>query len=158
MKKLLLVIALIVAASAAYYFASSRTSENPVGNNAVEEPSKKAAPGYGADEAAIRAALIGGWKSTDDANFTRGFSEDNGYVDRYAGDIAATDTGVWSTFTATNPDPEFTGEVASDTTYLKLTSLKSNESYYYTVVKAIDNELVLTYLDRGNTLTFTRSQ
>ena len=101
-----------------------------------------------------QAPIVGEWRSTDDANFTRQFNPDGTYTDSYEGDASATSNGIWKLFTTTNPDSAFTGVLAQGTTYLKMAD--ASTTLFFSILKETNDGLQLLYLDRGNTLSFTR--
>lgn len=113
-----------------------------------------------AEKSAVRAgtdpskALIGLWRSNEDAKFTREFMNGGESVDRYEGDETATVRGQWSVFTGSHPDALYKGELDRGKHYLKIQD--QYEVLLFSIDTINDSDLVLTYLDRGNTLRFTR--
>lgn len=153
---------LTFAAALGFYFGYNQGWESAVRTSATstqEQPAgsqAKALPGYGADSVAIHAAMLGTWENVEDPKFTREFKADGTVVDMYEGDPSATVNATWRLFTAGDTDPDFQGSISSDTTYLKISD--ASTALFFSVVKAIGNDLQLIYLDRGNTLNFTKVQ
>jgi hypothetical protein len=103
--------------------------------------------------------MVGTWKSTDDASFTRTFNDDGTVVDAYTGDASATETG---TFTTVDPLKEPAGafdtvspESLAGMTVLKLSFPKSGVMYFG-VQSETESSLNLIYIGRGNTLSFVK--
>jgi hypothetical protein len=112
-------------------------------------------------ERAIRdQALVGTWKSNDDANFTRMFGADGTVTDAYAGDATATETGTYAVVDPRKEPADAVGVPISSLTgmtLLKLTFPKSGVMYFG-VSNVTGNSLQLVYIGRGNTLSFTKVQ
>lgn len=100
----------------------------------------------------ISKKIIGAWKSNDDYKYVTIFYENNTSQDLYDGQIV--DEGNWFLESGANGcGGHFVGN------YICLiVNLKSdkNYSYYYSVDLGNDGNMSLTYLDRGNTLSYTR--
>lgn len=102
----------------------------------------------------VSAAIVGKWRSNDDAKFTREFKSDGTVTDAYEGDDSATTVGEWSLFTSANADAGFPGTIAAGVMYLQMTT--QYEAMFFTVLNVDAEGLQLSYVDRGNTLAFTR--
>lgn len=100
--------------------------------------------------------MQGTWRSEDDAKFTRTFKADGSYTDAYEGEPSATETGMYSVVDTTKVDVGVPATAVSGMTVVKLTS-KSGD-LYFTINEVTDTKLVMTYLGRGNILTFTKVQ
>ena len=106
------------------------------------------------DEMDVTRTLIQGkWVSTQDAKFTREFTAEGKLIDSYDG--SAQDTGNWTLFTKEMPPEGFTGTLEEGPIYLAI-GFTETPPLYFKVAKIDENSLELVYLDRGNTLSFTR--
>ncbi|MBI5456472.1 hypothetical protein HY969_01905 [Candidatus Kaiserbacteria bacterium] len=105
------------------------------------------------ESAAIAANIVGTWKSTDDAKFSRTFLADGTVIDKYEGNEDATTEGMWKTFMGTDaenaPAPLDEGVV-----YLKITM--PEEVLFLSIPKLTADALEMMYLSGGETLKFTR--
>ncbi len=111
--------------------------------------------------AAARAAIVGTWKSTDDASFVRSFSADGSVVDSYGGKKDPAEH--WTVFTSVPPDGGASLpadlHIVPGTAYLKIsTGTDSADDLYFSIQTITPERLEMTYLARGNTLSFTRVQ
>jgi len=102
-------------------------------------------------------AMVGTWKSTDDAKFTRTFRADGTVTDEYAGDASATESG---TYTVVNPEAEtgFPAPAASfaGMTVVKITFEKSGVMFFG-INSMTDTNLTMTYVGgAGKPLSFTK--
>jgi len=104
------------------------------------------------DLAAVMSALVGKWRSMDDASFVREFASDGVSRDSYG---TTTTEGRWMAFTKQIPDPAYTGTLEDNAVYVAIGETDTS-SLYFRVVKLTANELEMTYLDRGNALRFVR--
>ncbi len=102
---------------------------------------------------AVKANILGKWQDTTDPKFVREFKE-NEVIDSYAGDASLKTSGTWTVFTKENPDQGFTGTFESGAVYIGIKSKESN--LYFKLGKLTPESLELVYLDRGNTLIFTK--
>lgn len=111
--------------------------------------------GAQADISSIVAESIQGtWKSADDAKFVRAFKSENIVVDSYGGKADA--TGTWKVFgKATAPKTSFPLEEGVAYAQLTIGSAPA-EVYTYKIMKVTPEELELVYMERGNTLRFTK--
>lgn len=102
---------------------------------------------------AVARDIVGTWKSTDDAKFTREFAADSTVVDTYQGDEAATMQGMWKVFT--NQDGEAAPfPLQEGMVYLRIST--PEEVLFFTIPKISPDSLELTYLGGGGTLRLTR--
>lgn len=111
------------------------------------------------DPAAIAASAIGMWQSSDDPNYTVVIAPDGKWTDEYKGTDASSSvsqTGAYTLFTSANPDKDFTGTLTPGVVYLKV--VEASTIFYYSVLEADGTNLQLSYLARGNTLSFTKVQ
>lgn len=103
--------------------------------------------------ATVARDIVGRWKSTDDAKFTREFAADSTVVDKYQGDESATMQGMWKIFSRSNgemaPFPLQDGIV-----YLKIST--PEEVLFFRISRITSDSLEMTYLDSGGTLKFIK--
>src|SRR3989338_10525348 len=100
-------------------------------------------------------ALVGTWKSTDDAKFTRTFRADGTVTDSYEGDASATNNGTWKVYTAKMELPAgVTFQLDNDVSYIQIAM--DSDTFNYRVSKATSAELELIYMDRGGVLRFKK--
>ncbi|MDB5238633.1 MAG: hypothetical protein JWM46_903 [Candidatus Kaiserbacteria bacterium] len=99
--------------------------------------------------------MAGTWQATDDAKATRTFSMDGTVTDRYAGDASATDTGTWEVVDPTKEVIGVPAESVAGMTVLRM-NFEHSGAFFYTVLSLTDNGLELSYLGRGNTLSYTK--
>ncbi len=106
-------------------------------------------------------AMNGTWKSNDDAKFTRTFKADGTVTDAYQGDASATESGTYAVVDPLKESAGAFGSVSAASltgmTVLKLTFPKSGVMYFG-VNSMTETSLKLTYIGRGNVLTFTKVQ
>jgi hypothetical protein len=113
--------------------------------------------------AAVQAGLDAKWKSADDAKFERHFFDGGKVVDRYNGEISS--AGTYVIFTNTDPRAAAFPETG-DTIYIQIVLTGNGvdvvasqaEILTFKVLKITPEELELSYMDRGNTLRFTKVQ
>lgn len=160
MKKILILLAAVVVVAAAvggYWlwvkYQRPKLSEDDASSYSQDE---HRALDNGADYriSATTSALPGTWRSLEDIKFERQFKSDGTVVDSYGGDPEANTKGSWSVFTKENPDRDFTGQFEDGAVYLKMTA--DDDKLYFKLVKVTPEELEMVYLDRGNTLRFTK--
>jgi len=108
------------------------------------------------EPATVATNVVGSWQSTDDPNYTVKITAGGKWTDAYGADASASQTGTYTIFTSQNPDKDFTGVLQPGIVYIKL--VEGSSTYYYSVLDASGNTLQISYLDRGNTLSFTRVQ
>ncbi len=116
-------------------------------------------PAPALNEAAVATNINGVWQSTDDPSYSVDITSSGKWTDDYKEAGATTtisETGTYTFFTSANPDPDFSGPLASGVVYLKL--VEGPDTYFYSVLEATNNQLQLSYLARGNTLSFVRVQ
>jgi len=102
----------------------------------------------------VQSDIVGTWRSTEDAKFTREFRADGTVVDSYEGEESATVEGKW----------EFVEEIPDDLPFadaegaiIRITD--EYETYYFRVNDESRYEaLSLTYLSGNGVLTFERVQ
>jgi len=160
---LVLAVVLVGLLAAVYYWLAYLPSRNlpaaetaspgaALNNPPAVEPEKDSGaenPPQSAEAAS--AAMAGIWQSTEDSQYVMVLQADGTVEERYGNEI--TDTGTWRTLdslegTAVEIRPDFVSKV-----YLQKTL--NGEVYFYNVVEAEADSLVLIYLDRGNILSFT---
>ncbi len=98
--------------------------------------------------------LVGTWRSREDSKFTREFYADGSFVDRYEGNAAATQPGEWRRASKAEVEASLAGSLEAGMDYLILTI--DGEIYNFGLVDLTPTALELVYLDRGNTLSFTK--
>jgi hypothetical protein len=106
------------------------------------------------DAAAVMGRIVGTWRSSEDPKFIREIRNDGVAVDRYEGEPES--EGLWMVFTKEIPDTTFNGTFEDGAVYLSI-AMGEDEKYYYKVLDTDAGSLVLIYLDRGNVLTFART-
>ena len=97
--------------------------------------------------------IVGTWTSADDAAYQVTFSPNGTLEERYAGDVTSTGTYAF----AATPAGYVAGYAAGpedDAEYL-LEDI-DGERYAYRVIAVTPGALELTYVERGNTLRFSR--
>jgi hypothetical protein len=102
------------------------------------------------------ANVVGSWQSTDDAQYTVAITASGKWTDAYGSDASATQTGTYTLFTSDKPDKDFTGILQPGVVYVKV--VEGNSTLFFSVLEATGTNLQLSYLDRGNTLSFVRVQ
>lgn len=90
--------------------------------------------------------LVGIWQSDQDVNAQIIFAEDGTTTDLYDGEQLS--SGVWGLYT--DEDAEY------NPSGLFLRSVLNGETYEYAVVELTQETLVLSYLERGNILEYSR--
>jgi|SRR5665213_430010 len=108
--------------------------------------------------ATVAANIAGNWQSTDDSNYTVQITSGGKWTDTYKGSdsTGASLSGNYTLFTSTNPDKNFTGVLVPGVVYVKV--VEGSSTLYFSVLAASGNVLQLSYLDRGNTLSFVKVQ
>jgi hypothetical protein len=104
--------------------------------------------------------MMGTWKSTDDAKFTRTFTADGKVTDSYEGDASATDTGTWQ---VVDPAVEVIGSTVSAEYLAGMTVIRINfeksGTMFFSINSLSETNLAMTYLEgRGGILSFTKVQ
>ncbi len=118
-----------------------------------------AGEGAGAEQnvvGAVSESIVRSWQSTQDPMFVREFKTDGTVVDSYDG--KAESTGTWTVFTkASAPAVPFT--LAEGTSYVQIMMSGAEADILNFSVNALTPEaLELTYMERGNTLSFKSVQ
>lgn len=106
----------------------------------------------------VEKAVVGGWQSAEDSKYGMTIQENGKYADTY--DNGVLGVGSWELLKSLQ-GVESRFQSLPDGLYLKKTpeGTEKSENLYYSVRISIDgNELELTYLARGNTLSFVRSR
>lgn len=104
--------------------------------------------------AEVKVTIVGIWKSTDDAKFTREFHADGSFVDKYANDSSTTAEGQWKVFVGPGNGEPASLPLKVGVTYVKLSF--PEEAAFFSLTKLTSDSLELVYLDRGGTLSFTK--
>lgn len=99
------------------------------------------------------AALAGTWQSTDDARFVRSFDASGAVTDTYEGEEGATSIGTWK-FVVDPSEEQAELPAVKDATVIKIQF--PEEVLYFAITDLSATDLSMTYLSRGNTLTFKR--
>lgn len=147
-----IIIVLLVVVVGVYFFGPlvDKKAEAPVGDTLVtdEENSRNLI-------SASKTALIGLWRSKDDARFTREFRADGSAEDKYDNGGSFDRTMLsWSVFSEKYPDSEFNYPYEDGAAYLRMDNGEYN--LFFKIIKITPEELELTYMDRGGMLIFTR--
>ncbi|HTR18763.1 MAG TPA: hypothetical protein VMH91_02165 [Candidatus Paceibacterota bacterium] len=133
------------------------TTATEVTTAASQEPTTTT-PSPTLDPGTVTANIVGNWVSTTDSNYTVQITAGDKWTDTYKGSdkSSASLSGTYTLFTSAHPDKDFTGVLVPGVVYLKV--VEGRSTLYYSVVAAGGNELQLSYLDRGNTLSFVKVQ
>ena len=102
-----------------------------------------------------QALMVGKWRSVDDARALVEIRADGTWIDSYAGMPSATTTSRWILFSGGHP-PKDAADQALDAKSLYLEVSDKDGSLVYAVDRVDAKRLQLTYLARGNTLTYAR--
>lgn len=106
--------------------------------------------------AAVDQNIVGVWQSTDDPLFVREFKTGGVQVDYFDGEADA--TGTWKTFTKTKP-LTVAFPLDAGVTYVQISDSKDTSVILnFRVNKLTPESLEMTYMERGNTLSFQRVQ
>lgn len=101
----------------------------------------------------VRVSLSGTWQSSQDGKFIRTFGADGLVTDTYEGVEEATSVGTWSFV----EDPSAEQEELSYLEDKKVIKIQfPEEVLYFALLELTETNLELSYLGRGNTLSFTR--
>lgn len=103
-----------------------------------------------ADDAS-EASIAGRWESVDDAAYAIAFDDAGGLTELYAGEPTATGTYAF----AASPEG-YAAAAAQEEGGTYLLQDVAGERYAYRVLELTSSSLVLSYLERGNTLSFVR--
>ena len=101
----------------------------------------------------VRVSLSGTWRSTQDGKFVRTFGADGVVTDTYEGIEEATSMGTWSFVEDPSEEQEELPPV-EDKKVIKIEF--PEEVLYFALLELTETNLELSYLGRGNTLSFTR--
>lgn len=127
--------------------------------SAADFPTGTPAPLPPPDPASVFATIVGSWQSTDDSNYSVTITSSGKWTDSYKGSGASnsvSESGTYALFTSQNPDKTFTGTLVPGVVYLKVS--EGNSVLFYSVLETSTTTLQLSYLDRGNTLSFVKVQ
>jgi hypothetical protein len=111
------------------------------------------------DPTVVAQNMVGSWQSVDDPNYSISVTASGKWTDSYQGSNASSsvsETGDYTIFTSTDPDKDFTGILVPGVVYVKVA--EGTTISYFSVLQASGNELQLSYLDRGTTLSFIKTQ
>ena len=116
------------------------------------------APISGPDLPTVTQNIVGSWQSTDDGNYSVKITANGKWTDTYSTSAtnSASQTGTYTLFTSADPDPALAAAVTPGVVYIKLVEGKSTS--FFGVVQADGGNLQLVYLDRGNTISFVKTQ
>ncbi len=98
-------------------------------------------------------SITGKWQSTTDAKFVREFKDGGTATDWYDNETQA--TGSWKIYTKDKP-LSVSFPIMDNTPYVQI--VMGSETLNFKVSKLTPDELELTYMDRGGTLTFKSVQ
>ncbi len=99
--------------------------------------------------------LVGEWRSVDDPRAQVEIRADGTWIDSYAGTPSATTTSHWTLFSGAHPPKDVTDQTLdAKSTYLEVSDKDGPLVYGLDRVDA--KRLELTYLARGNTLSYAR--
>jgi len=162
----IIILVVIILALGAWYFISRQSPAMLVTQTTVSTTTSPASGSTLATEApttlnaaATAVNVVGTWQSTDDPNYSVVITSDGKWTDNYKGADASSstsETGTYELFTSTNPDKDFTGVLVPGVVYVKVS--EGTSVLYFSVLEASGQQLQLSYLDRGNTLSFTKEE
>ena len=100
--------------------------------------------------------MVGRWRSVDDARAMVEIRADGTWIDSYTGIPSATATSHWMLFSGAHPPKEAADQTLdAKSTYLEVTDKDAGPLFYQ--LELVDaKSLELSYLARGNELTYTR--
>ncbi len=98
--------------------------------------------------ASVTKKIVGDWQSVDDVKSTKIFRKDREVEDVYNGKMMS--TGVWKIIDSAKISDGVT------TNGIFLETVMDKEKYLYKVISVNETELKLTYLPRGNTLSYKK--
>lgn len=152
------VVVLIVLGGAYYFLVGPGKSMAKDGMMQDDASSMTGGDAMNDDSHAMKAdeKMTGTWKSSDDAKFTRTFNADGTFTDSYEGEPSANESGTYSVVDATKVDVGVPATAIAGMTVVKLSS--SSGDLYFSINEVTDSTLVMTYLGRGNILSFTKVQ
>ena len=105
----------------------------------------------------VTSRIVGMWQSIEDPRFVREFKADGSGTDSYDGVKDA--AGTWMVYTSADAPPSVSFQVDPNAVYVEMTIGGTEPDVLDFRVNAIsDTALELTYMARGNTLSFTRIQ
>jgi hypothetical protein len=100
--------------------------------------------------------MAGRWRSVDDPRSLIEIRADGTWIDSYTGEPSATATSHWLLFSGARPPKDAAGETLdAKSTYLEVSD-KDGGVLFYALDHLDAKSLDLLYLDRGNTLRYTR--
>jgi hypothetical protein len=100
--------------------------------------------------------MAGRWRSVDDPRSLIEIRADGTWIDSYTGEPSATATSHWLLFSGARPPKDAAGETLdAKSTYLEVSD-KDAGVLVYALDQLDAKSLDLLYLDRGNTLRYTR--
>jgi len=100
--------------------------------------------------------MVGRWRSVDDARAMVEVRADGTWIDSYTGIPSATAASHWLLFSGAHPPKDAAGETLdAKSTYLEVTDKDAGPLFYQ--LELVDAKtLELSYLARGNELTYAR--
>lgn len=117
-----------------------------------------AGEGAGVEQAAAAAVMqniVGTWQSSDDPFFSREFKAGGEFIDNYEGAVVT--SGYWGHFLRSVASEETSFPPDDGAVYLRLAfDEPTPDVLHFRVNKLTPEALELTYMERGNTLTFVR--
>jgi hypothetical protein len=100
--------------------------------------------------------MAGHWRSVDDPRSLIEIRADGTWIDSYTGEPSATATSHWLLFSGAKPPKAAVSEsLDANSTYLEVSD-KDGGVLVYALDRLDAKSLDLLYLDRGNTLRYTR--
>lgn len=137
-------IIIIIALAFGWYYVSTQSQEQ-AGTSAQTNTTETGSLAD-TDIATLSALITGTWRSNDDASAEVVFNEDGTTADVYDGEEIA--QGSWELALGAGSEYQDTGVV--------LTTIVNDQEYRYLVWDLNESDLVLNYVERGNTLSYTR--
>ena len=118
------------------------------------DPAEGAGAAQNSDTGA-QTSIVGKWQSNDDARFTREFQAGGKEIDRYDGQSDM--IGTWKIFSSAAP-LKVPFEIVQGVTYVQIAVGSDPDPLNFSISAVTPERLEMTYMARGNTLSFKRVQ
>ena len=154
MRTLITIILIALSGFVGYYIGNNQGYEKAVFDSTTP---KEQVSSQNQDETlqSARTALVGNWRSNDDARFTREFKADETAIDLYDNGDGFDKTALsWSVFNSGSTDAGYTGEYQDGVAYLHMSNGKND--LYFKIIKVTSEELSLFRISEGDILLFKK--
>lgn len=158
--KILWGVIIILVAGGGWYYYSQKSGDSMMSGDHMTTSGTSTTTGQAQESGATAQgqSMVGVWKSTEDAKFTRTFNADGTVTDAYAGNASATETASYTTIDPTT-EANFPIPVASVAGMTVIRIDFSSGPMYFGILTLTDTNLEMSNLSgRGNTLSFTKVQ